>query len=85
MTLSIGAVVKGASALDYATGSWRSQKPVLNPGLCTFCGFCEEVCPDGVVDIDSREIFIDMNYCKGCGLCAYECPTHAIDMVREEK
>jgi pyruvate ferredoxin oxidoreductase delta subunit len=44
---------------------------------------CWVLCPEGVIDKESGELEIDMNYCKGCGLCAHECPKKAITMVRE--
>jgi pyruvate ferredoxin oxidoreductase delta subunit len=71
------------------TGSWRVQRPVLNPELCTpakrgkeACFICWLYCPDCVI---SRTIppTIDYEYCKGCAICAEECPTKAITMVDE--
>lgn len=85
MKITIGAVVKGGSSLDYKTGSWRDQRPVVDMELCKACGRCEEVCPDSAVHIIEEVYFIDYDYCKGCGLCAYECPADAIEMVQEEK
>jgi pyruvate ferredoxin oxidoreductase delta subunit len=85
MKITIGAVVKGGSSLDYKTGSWRDQQPVVDMELCKACGRCEEVCPDSAVHIIEEVYVIDYDYCKGCGLCAYECPADAIEMVQEEK
>ena len=85
MKVTIGAVVKGGSSLDYKTGSWRDQRPVVDMELCKACGRCEEVCPDSAVHIIEEVYVIDYDYCKGCGLCAYECPADAIEMVQEEK
>lgn len=71
------------------TGSWRVQRPVIDPDRCTparrgkeACFACWLYCPDVVV---SRTIppQIDYAYCKGCGICAEECPTDAIAMVDE--
>lgn len=85
MKLVAGGVVKGGTSLDYKTGSWRDQRPVIRLELCTQCGRCEMVCPDSAVHSVKDVYVIDVDYCKGCGLCAYECQSEAIEMVKEEK
>ena len=85
MKISKGAVVIGGSSLNYKTGSWRDQRPVINLDLCKKCGICEMVCPDNAVSVVDEEYVIDYDYCKGCGLCAYECTAGAIEMVVEVK
>jgi pyruvate ferredoxin oxidoreductase delta subunit len=83
--ISIGAVVKGGSSLEYPTGSWRDQRPTIDTETCKCCGICEEVCPDSAVHVVDEVYVIDYDFCKGCGLCAYECPVEAIKMSEEEK
>jgi len=85
MEISIGAVVKGGTSLEYKTGSWRDQRPVLDMEKCKVCGQCESVCPDSAIHVFDEEYVIDYDYCKGCGLCAYECSAGAIEMIKEEK
>ena len=85
MKITIGGVVKGGTSLDYKTGSWRDQRPLIDLELCKTCGICEEVCPDNAVYVEDEIYYIDYEYCKGCGLCAHECPVDAIEMVPEEK
>jgi pyruvate ferredoxin oxidoreductase delta subunit len=85
MKITIGAVVKGGTSLNYKTGSWRDQRPILDLEKCTTCGQCESVCPDSAIHVIAKVYVIDYDYCKGCGLCAYECPAEAITMIREEK
>jgi pyruvate ferredoxin oxidoreductase delta subunit len=69
----------GAAGL---TGAWRTNRPVLDPSQCNGCLLCWILCPDSVIDKDSRRI--DYDYCKGCGICARECPRHAITMQKED-
>lgn len=85
MKITTGAVVEGRSSLDYKTGNWRDQRPILDINRCKRCGQCEEVCPDNAVHLVAEDYIIDYDYCKGCGLCAYECPAEAIQMMKEEK
>jgi pyruvate ferredoxin oxidoreductase delta subunit len=85
MRISMGAVVPGGTSLEYRTGSWRDERPVIDEELCKKCGICESVCPDGAVHQISKIYRIAYDYCKGCGLCAYECPADAIQMIPEEK
>lgn len=85
MKITLGAVVHGGSSLQYKTGSWRDQRPVLDAALCKACGRCEAICPDSAIHLVAEAYVIDYDYCKGCGICGYECPTEAIAMVQEEK
>ena len=85
MKITLGAVGKGGTSLNYKTGSWREQRPVLEQALCQQCGICQEVCPDDAVKVTDERYEIDYDYCKGCGICAYECPADAIEMNPEEK
>jgi len=70
---------------EYATGDWRTFKPVRDPKKCTKCLICHLYCPDGAIELkaETNDIEFDYKYCKGCGVCANECPQKAIKMVRE--
>ena len=85
MKITTGAVVKGGTSLDYKTGNWRDQRPVIDQELCVKCGICRDVCPDDAVKVNDEHYEIDYDYCKGCGICAHECTADAIEMVQEEK
>ena len=67
------------------TGSWRSQRPVLDAGKCNRCGLCWMYCPDNAVRVRGNAFTIDYKYCKGCGICAEECPKQAISMEKERR
>jgi len=87
--LTIGAVVNGRTSLNYKTGNWRDQRPVIRKKDCKHCHKCVDVCPDSAVHTvpvagqDKPDYVIDYEFCKGCGLCAYECPANAIDLIQE--
>ena len=85
MKLNPGAVVKGGTSLDYKTGNWRDQRPVVDQEACIECGICRDVCPDDAVKVKDEKYEIDYDYCKGCGICAHECTADAINMLPEEK
>lgn len=85
MKITTGAVVKGGTSLDYKTGDWRDQRPVIDQELCKKCGICQAVCPDDAVLVKDDQYEINYDYCKGCGICAHECTADAIEMVQEEK
>ncbi len=66
------------------TGSWRTEKPVVDQGRCTRCYQCEIYCPVNVIRVEPETgAVIDYEYCKGCGVCADVCPVNAISLVEE--
>ena len=78
---AIGIVAAGIA--DTKTGSWRSQRPVVDKSACVNCGLCLPYCPVGIISEQSGSASINYEYCKGCGICATVCPKQAINM-REE-
>lgn len=86
--LAMGAILKGGSAFEYKTGSWRTFKPVWHQDKCIHCLQCWMICPDfSVLAKDEKFTGFDYDHCKGCGLCSYICPVKgkAITMQKEEK
>jgi len=65
------------------TGSWRIQRPVLDPEKCNNCLICWLFCPEGSIRRGKGCVSIDLAFCKGCGICARECPRQALRMVDE--
>lgn len=65
------------------TGSWRTQRPVLDKEKCNYCGLCALYCPPQCM-LNLEDHFVpNLDFCKGCGICAKECPRGAITMVPE--
>jgi len=83
--LAIGAVMlEPGSCLAYETGSWRTQRPILDLEKCAHCFICWIFCPESSIQVRGGKVTgIDLTYCKGCGICSAECPRQAIDMVME--
>ena len=65
------------------TGSWRSERPVVDRNNCNYCGLCALFCPTQCM-MNMKDHFLpNLEYCKGCGTCARECPKKVIRMVSE--
>jgi MinD superfamily P-loop ATPase len=50
---------------------------VIDKGLCTECGRCEEVCQFSAI----AGLVVNPRRCEGCGTCALICPAQAITMT----
>lgn len=84
--LEIGAIItEPGNASQYQTGSWRTERPIIDLDKCTKCGLCYVFCPDMAIKVnDEGYPETDLFYCKGCGICVAECPKQAITMLEEE-
>lgn len=89
-----GKILEPGNSKEVKTGSWKSQRPIVDKTKCAGCLRCAAYCPDMAVKIkeitDKNGIRknivdrIDLDYCKGCGICANECPLKAIIMETAE-
>ena len=79
MKITLGAVVRGGTSLNYKTGNWRDQRPIIDQELCKKCGICRDVCPDDAVRVNDERFEIDYEFCKGCGRCIESCAKHCIE------
>ena len=79
-----GVIRKAGNAVEYTTGTWRNQRPIVDMAKCTHCMYCWIFCPEGSIETAAGMfVGIDLVHCKGCGICAIECPPRAIEMIPE--
>jgi pyruvate ferredoxin oxidoreductase delta subunit len=69
-----------AGHLVDTNAAWRTETPELDLTVCTRCGQCYLLCPEGVISLAGGHVAIDYDFCKGCGICAHECQLGAIRM-----
>lgn len=69
--------------LKLDTGSWRTERPVLDKAKCNYCGLCALYCPPQCMKDMDDHYEANLAFCKGCGICAKECPKGAYTMVPE--
>ena len=69
--------------LKLDTGSWRTERPVLDVSKCNYCGLCAIYCPPQCMKDREDHYEANLDFCKGCGICAKECPKGAYTMVPE--
>lgn len=52
----------------------KNGRLIFHEGLCTGCGLCADVCPEGVIIKKDRTVGI----CNQCQVCVTWCPTQAL-------
>ena len=77
-----GAVTKLDGYLGNFSVDWDLQNPI-DPEMCTRCGACVEVCPEGAIDLSFQ---IDLEKCKSHRDCVTACASiGAISFDRKER
>jgi pyruvate ferredoxin oxidoreductase delta subunit len=81
----VGAICPDAgNSREYATGGWRSERPIWDKDACKDCLICWIDCPESSIIVEEKAMTgIDLDHCKGCGICVNECPFGALSMVLE--
>ena len=64
------------------------ENKIISKGLCTACGTCVGVCPEGILDIGwvdgDAEPYLAKSPCPGCGICVEVCPGKDIPLLQLE-
>ena len=56
-----------------------STLEITEPGKCTGCSMCVNVCPHNVFKIENKKtVIIDKDLCMECGACKKNCPAGII-------
>jgi coenzyme F420 hydrogenase subunit beta len=75
-------------AKKQASGFLTLEKKVITKGLCTACGTCVGVCPQGLLDIGwvdgDAEPYLAKPPCPECGICVEVCPGKDIPLLQLE-
>lgn len=59
-----------------------SMRPSPDPAVCTACGKCAEICPEGAISIVDRAARVDLSKCIKCYCCHELCEHDAIELER---
>jgi ferredoxin len=77
-----GSVTKLDGYLGNFSVDWDLQNPI-DPEMCTRCGACVEVCPEGAIDLSFQ---IDLTKCKSHRSCVTACASiGAISFDRKDR
>ncbi len=53
----------------------------IDPGACTGCAVCADMCRYGAVVVSGQKYTIDALRCEGCGVCVRFCPAQAVSFT----
>lgn len=59
-----------------------SMRPSPDPAVCTACGKCAEICPEGAISMVDRAARVDLSKCIKCYCCHELCEYDAIELER---
>lgn len=77
-----GAASKATTTLFQGKVAIDPVIAVIDEGICSGCGICEQVCEYAALRLDPyrRVMTINTALCKGCGACNSACPAGAISL-----
>ena len=83
--LAAPAIRNTANSSQVTSDQWRTERPVLDAGLCKGCWWvCATFCPDNAVLVNGEgRPVIDYSHCKGCLICVEQCPSGAMTAAPE--
>ncbi|THB75326.1 MAG: (4Fe-4S)-binding protein [Desulfobacteraceae bacterium] len=58
--------------------------PEVDPGKCTFCKKCMEICRYGAIAVVAKKVLTFEELCHSCGGCLAVCPEDAVSEKRRE-
>jgi len=85
MEAGFGGAIKNLS-MGFASRAQKQRmhadvRPLLEPGKCSKCGTCVEVCPTGAAQFSHDGFpFYDLDICIGCAQCIGLCPMIALKL-----
>ncbi len=59
-------------------------KAEIDPGKCTSCGQCEQVCRFSAIAHEGGFYHVKALACEGCGYCYHACPAGAISLPEQK-
>ena len=62
-----------------------SETPIVHPELCSGCGNCVYICPQGAFSLEDGNVVVtgDLEACDYCGDCEAVCESGAINCPYE--
>ena len=58
--------------------------PVVDRGMCGYCGACVSVCPSKALDLVDLFVERDESLCTGCLACVQVCPLGAMKVQKPD-
>jgi len=59
-----GNIYTSGNSVEFKTGDWRINKPIIDMDKCTHCLLCAPVCPDISIPVrDGKRLDFDYDHC----------------------
>ena len=82
---AIGSLIMAIFSSGFIERDWQNNVPnIVEPDLCTLCGFCVQVCPTNALRIheDEETTFLELetSFCTSCANCRNICPENVLSL-----
>lgn len=82
---AIGSLIIAIFSSGIIQQDWQNNVPnIVEPDLCTLCGFCVQVCPTKALRIheDEKTTFLQLeaSLCTSCANCRNICPEDVLSL-----